>query len=252
MKYRGFLALLATMALPLLAACPGPEYPRCNNTEDCNKDGHSGVCVNGMCQECAADGDCKPGFKCQASSCVPAVECNASSDCSAGRVCKNGKCESCTQDAECGPGAVCTGGACQPKPECATDADCGEGRACVEGSCQIVNTSCDIPPVRFEFDSYTLTEGSKSALQQMADCLKGKQAKARVTIEGHADERGSEEYNQALGDRRASAVKKFLANLGVEGSRLNTVSYGEERPLDAGHDEGSWARNRRAEFVLAR
>lgn len=252
MNSRAFLALLAIASLAILAGCPGPEYPKCNDTDDCNKDGHSGVCVNGMCQECAADADCKPGFKCQANSCVPAVECSVNADCSGGRVCKDGKCEACTEDAECGPGAVCTGGACQPKAECQTDADCGEGRSCVEGVCQTVSMNCDIPPVRFEFNSYTLTESSKGALQQMADCLKGRQASAKVTIEGHADERGSEEYNQALGDKRAATVKKFLAALGVEASRLNTVSYGEERPLDSGHDEGAWARNRRAEFVLAR
>jgi peptidoglycan-associated lipoprotein len=252
MNSRAFLALLALASLATLAGCPPPAYPKCNGTEDCNKDGHSGVCINGTCQECASTSDCKPGFKCQANACVPAAECSANGDCGSGRVCKNGKCEACTQDAECGPGAVCSGGACQPKPECQADGDCGEGKVCVENHCQVISTSCDIPPVRFEFNAYTLTESSKTALQQMADCLKGKQQKAKVTIEGHADERGSEEYNQALGEKRATAVKKFLTALGVEANRLNTVSYGEERPLDPGHDEGAWAKNRRAEFVLAR
>ncbi|HEY5764974.1 MAG TPA: OmpA family protein, partial [Candidatus Deferrimicrobiaceae bacterium] len=73
---------------------------------------------------------------------------------------------------------------------------------------------------------------------------------AKIQIEGHCDERGTSEYNMALGERRASAASKYLQNLGIAGSRLSTISYGEERPLDPGHNEDAWAKNRRATFVL--
>jgi len=71
-----------------------------------------------------------------------------------------------------------------------------------------------------------------------------------ITIEGHCDERGTNGYNLALGERRAESVKTFLADLGLEQSRLETISYGEERPLDRGHGEADWARNRRAHFLI--
>ena len=73
---------------------------------------------------------------------------------------------------------------------------------------------------------------------------------ARVQIEGHCDERGTIECNMALGDKRANASRNYLAKLGVAKSRMDIISYGEERPADPGHDEGAWSRNRRAQFVL--
>ncbi len=73
---------------------------------------------------------------------------------------------------------------------------------------------------------------------------------SKVVIEGHCDERGTAEYNMALGQRRAQETKKYLVNLGIKESRIKTISYGEERPLDPGHNEDAWAKNRRAHFVV--
>jgi peptidoglycan-associated lipoprotein len=102
--------------------------------------------------------------------------------------------------------------------------------------------------VLFAFDSAVLDETAQGVLRRKAEWLqKGQDA---VVIEGHCDERGSNEYNLALGDRRANAAKKFLVDLGIDAARLETVSYGEEKPLDPGHDEAAWAQNRRAQFVL--
>ena len=101
----------------------------------------------------------------------------------------------------------------------------------------------------FAFDDYTLNAEAQSSLQGLADHLK-KTQNAVVQIEGHCDERGSVEYNLALGERRAQSVKSYLVQLGVDGGRLSTISYGEEKPAMEGHDEGAWAKNRRAEFVL--
>ncbi len=104
--------------------------------------------------------------------------------------------------------------------------------------------------VYFAFDDYTLNGEAQGKLQGLADHLKGAQTTV-VQIEGHCDERGSIEYNLALGERRAQSVKNYLSTLGIEASRLSTISYGEEKPATDGHDESAWAKNRRAEFTLS-
>jgi peptidoglycan-associated lipoprotein len=104
-------------------------------------------------------------------------------------------------------------------------------------------------PVYFDFDSSDLRDDARATLSSSAAWLKARSA-VEVVIEGHCDERGTIEYNLALGQRRANAVRDYLARLGVSGTRLTTTSYGEERPADAGQGEGAWSRNRRAEFNL--
>ena len=103
--------------------------------------------------------------------------------------------------------------------------------------------------VYFAFDDYTLNADAQGNLQALADHLKKAQTSV-VQVEGHCDERGSVEYNLALGERRAQSVKNYLTQLGVDGARLSTISYGEEKPAVEGHDEAAWAKNRRAEFTL--
>jgi peptidoglycan-associated lipoprotein len=102
--------------------------------------------------------------------------------------------------------------------------------------------------VYFEFDQYELSDATRSILRQNADWLRAS-GNYRAVIQGHCDERGTIEYNLALGERRARAVKEYLSSLGLD-NRLRIVSFGEERPYDSGHAESSWAKNRRAEFVL--
>jgi len=101
--------------------------------------------------------------------------------------------------------------------------------------------------VFFGFNEARLTDEARQRLEQNAEYLRRHPA-VRVQVEGHCDERGSTEYNLALGERRALAVKGFLVKLGIEPGRLEIISYGEERPLDPGSGEQAWARNRRAEF----
>ena len=100
----------------------------------------------------------------------------------------------------------------------------------------------------FEFDQARLSERDLRVLAMHAEYLRDF-ANRRVTIGGHCDERGTREYNLALGERRAQAVERYLASAGVRASQIETVSHGEERPADPGHDEQAWARNRRAELV---
>jgi peptidoglycan-associated lipoprotein len=102
--------------------------------------------------------------------------------------------------------------------------------------------------IYFDFDQYNLRDDARRDLDFNAEILK-QNPDAVLVIEGHCDERGTNEYNLALGERRAQAAKDYLSRLGVDASRLSIISYGEERPSAMGHDEGAWSQNRRAEFV---
>jgi len=103
--------------------------------------------------------------------------------------------------------------------------------------------------INFEFDRSRITDAAAVVLQRKAEVLR-KYPNLMVTIEGHADERGSLEYNQALGQRRAESARTYLVNLGLPGAMFRTVSFGEERPIAQGSNESAWAQNRRDEFVL--
>ncbi|MBT0666452.1 peptidoglycan-associated lipoprotein Pal [Geobacter pelophilus] len=103
--------------------------------------------------------------------------------------------------------------------------------------------------IYFDFDSSTLSETARQTLSRTFDVLK-QNPQLKVRVEGHCDERGSDSYNLALGERRARTASHYLNSLGVSDQRLSTVSYGEEKPNDLGHDEASWAKNRRDEFII--
>jgi len=103
--------------------------------------------------------------------------------------------------------------------------------------------------IYFDFDRSELKPDARAVLTKKADWLRSN-SKYKIRIEGHCDERGSTEYNLALGERRANAAWKFLNALGVSGERMSVISYGEERPDDPGHSEQAWGKNRRDEFVL--
>ncbi len=105
--------------------------------------------------------------------------------------------------------------------------------------------------VYFDFDAATLTTAARKALTRNFDLLR-KNPQAAVRIEGSCDERGSDEYNLALGERRAQAAARYLTDLGIAAERLSTISYGREKPADPGHDEAAWAKNRRDEFVVVK
>jgi peptidoglycan-associated lipoprotein len=112
-----------------------------------------------------------------------------------------------------------------------------------------INKNSPFQPIFFAFDSSELDGLGQQALNTNAGILK-KYSTWVITIEGHADERGTAEYNLALGERRAVAARTYLVSLGVPADRLRTVSYGKEFPFDPGHDEGAWKKNRRAQFVV--
>ena len=112
-----------------------------------------------------------------------------------------------------------------------------------------LNRSSPLKPAFFEYDSAELSNAAQAALQENVTVLK-KYGTWTITIEGHCDERGTAEYNLALGERRAAAARTYLVSLGVSADRLRTVSYGKEFPFDPGHDEAAYTKNRRAHFVV--
>lgn len=103
--------------------------------------------------------------------------------------------------------------------------------------------------VFFDFDRYNLRDDSLQIIQRNLQVLKSN-AEMKVMIEGHCDERGTNEYNMALGMRRANTCKSYFIANGIDSSRISVISYGEERPVDSGHSEGAWTKNRRAEFLV--
>ena len=112
-----------------------------------------------------------------------------------------------------------------------------------------LNRNSPLKPVFFALDSSEIDTASKAVLDANAALLK-QNASWVVTVEGHCDERGTAEYNLALGDRRAGAAVAYLRALGIPAARMKTVSYGKEFPFDPGHDDAAWAKNRRAHFVI--
>ena len=105
--------------------------------------------------------------------------------------------------------------------------------------------------IYFDFDKYNIREDQRRALEGNASVL-AREKTVKIMLEGHCDERGTEEYNMGLGQRRADSVQSYLINYGISPSRISTISYGEMRPVDPGHDEKSWTKNRRCEFILSK
>ncbi len=120
-----------------------------------------------------------------------------------------------------------------------------------DGSAPMDLTSASgmLTDVYFDYDKSEIRSDARDALAKNAEWMLANK-NAQIQIEGHCDERGTEEYNLALGERRANAVKDYLASLGVASSRLYTISYGEELPVDPGHTEAAWSKNRRAHFLV--
>lgn len=223
-----------------------PAYPKCDNDGSCNTDGHKGVCIDGTCQECGKDADCQAGFVCRSSTCKPKPECENDSECQNPKVCRGEKCIlECQQDGDCGQGQACKNNRCTVKAECAKDADCAGNGKCVDGACHQPE-ACTLDSIHFAYNESTLDDSAKQTLQKNLECLKAKPGK--VTIAGNCDDRGTEEYNLHLGQRRADAAQKYLIGLGESKKNLKTVSYGKDKPTCSEASESCWGQNRRDDF----
>jgi peptidoglycan-associated lipoprotein len=155
--------------------------------------------------------------------------------------------------------ALCTTG-CRRKPKTSAIGDdniggiAGSGLGAEYGLSSRPEGGLDVLAVKFEnvlfdYDSTQISETQRAKIEAVADFMK-KNARVGALVEGHCDERGSAEYNMALGERRALAVRAYLVGLGIDGAIIQTKSYGEEMPVAPGNDEAAWRLNRRAEFVL--
>ncbi|MDP2345146.1 MAG: OmpA family protein [Deltaproteobacteria bacterium] len=248
---RVLLVVVATLLSGVvLSGCPGKDYPDCESDDHCKKNKEDKAineyCLFGKCQECAKDAQCGADQKCN-----------------------KGRCEkTCSADAQCGEGNICNAGSCT-KAQCKSDAACGTGAKCEAGRCKRDGTAgtggtggtggngtndadlkCELKGrVPFDFNVSDLRPDSRALLDNFAKCMK-KNTGWKLKIEGHADERGTPEFNLSLGESRAKSVRKYLINLGVDENRVGFVSYGEEKPIDAGSSESAWSANRRAELVV--
>jgi peptidoglycan-associated lipoprotein len=190
-------------------------------------------CVNGLCVQCRKNADCSEGEKCDNGSCVAIPGyCSSDADCSGSQVCRDNRCgPECRENADCEDGMECRGGTCKEPQECSTNADCASGEKCEDGSCvkaEQQTTACqDLETVYFDYDSSAIRSSARDKLQDASDCIQ--QEDISVQLAGHTDERGSNEYNIALGERRAQSVSDYLKSLGVSSANISTVSYGEER-----------------------
>lgn len=254
-----------------LAGC-SPDYPKCDNDEQCAEQGE--VCVNGTCQECADDNQCVEKYgddhECVANKCEVKPECRSDGDCAAvgdGLVCRSSKCvPECTADEDCPGGMKCDEQRCVP--ECASDADCTAPEQCIDGACSgpvnasTISGACiptsgggavvELLTIKFDFNDFTIRADSRALLDQNAECLRQAAGLVSVVLEGHADERGTQEYNLALGEKRANAVRNYLRNLGIESEMLETRSLGENQPTCEENSEACYQDNRRVEFVQQR
>ncbi len=260
-------------AVAVGGACKPPKYPKCKKDKHCKVD-LGEKCVDGQCQNCTTNDDCKgkgPGgadwscfeFRCTDPSQIPAggtgslgAPCTATLDCGGGLVCTEGKCATCTDDTQCAPGTCDLGtGTCKSPggggTACQTDDQCAMDEICDNGTCTFSGVNpggpnpCGVDAIFFEFDSPTLTSEAQSQLKGLAECFK--QQNKLVYLEAHADQRGTEEYNILLTDKRGNTVKKFLEDLGVTGTNMQVVSKGD---LEAtGSDESSMQKDRRVEFI---
>lgn len=243
------LVVAATATALLAAGCPGPEYPKCESDDQCksNKDGKSinEYCLFGQCQQCAKDSQCGDGMKCNKGRCDKT--CSADGECGDGSICEASRCvkAQCKSNDACGTGATCDAGRCKR----ATDGTNGTGgTGGTDGS--DANLKCETKArVQFDFNAADLRPDGRAALDTMAKCLK-KNTGWRLTVEGHADERGTPEFNLSLSESRAKSIKKYLTALGVDDNRIKVVSYGEEKPLTSDSSESGWAQNRRGELIV--
>lgn len=215
--------LIVTLAFGgLLAGC-GSSYPTCDTDSEC----HEGeFCVNGQCQQCRETTDCGDGQSCNGGRC-DAIDgyCSSDAECADGETCESNGCVAAMSTAETLPSGDENGG--------------GGGEFASSGDCELESAY-------FGFDASELDSRTRDAMQANVRCMRERDLD-RLHVTGHTDDRGTEAYNMALGDRRARGVKRYLTSLGLSANEISMSSAGEE--WACGTDEASWARDRRVDVT---
>lgn len=247
-----FAAALVIALGALLGACR--SYPECKRDEHCVDYGRgTPYCVERVCRECRDDSQCGFCEQCDGYQCVRTPGCcGDDADCPSPQICRDQRCgPQCLSDADCGDLERCLSGECV-EVECRTDDQCPDGFRCENYSCVEIpdSTPCanrEFRTVYFDFDEHVLRADQVDAMDWNMACFE--RFEGSTDVEGHCDERGTVEYNLALGDRRARTVRNWLEDAGVERARMNKISYGENRPASSGHSESAYRQNRRVEIV---
>lgn len=252
-RHNLFLTAALVLVLgALLGACR--SYPECKRDDHCiDYDRGTPYCVERVCRECRDDSVCGFCEQCDGNSCVPTPGCCADdADCPSPMRCRDNRCgPQCLSDADCGDMERCQSGTCV-EVECFTDEHCPEGFRCENYACErIVDTTpCanrEFRTILFDFDESTLRADQTSAIEWNMACFE--RFEGDVDVEGHCDERGTVEYNLALGDRRARTIRNYFEDAGIERARMNKISYGESRPASSGSTESAYRQNRRVEIT---
>lgn len=263
MKIRGLIAVLAAGFMLSLASGCSPSYPECYEDEDCkasvNNKSYDEYCLNAKCAECRNDTHCSSkkdeSYVCNSGTCQRLNGyCNpdAGINCPSPQKCRDRRCgPECypdSVDVDCPADYICENNRCVPKPECLVDDDCPAGQICKDKHC-VDAPVCQPRLAYFDFDEATIRSDAKQTIEENASCLKSRSDVKSIQVVGHCDERGTEEYNMALGKRRADAVKGVLSNLGVKS--VSSKSRGSLDPVVSGaSSESEHQRNRRAEFLI--
>jgi len=262
LRRKGLGAGAGALFVLLLSGC-GPSYPECYDDETCQEEGKNEYCLNAKCAQCRDDSHCEAKFDrsyvCERGTCSKIAGFCDPPDfpCPAGQKCRDNRCgPECLDSSECpADRPLCENGRCVAPPECTTDADCPAGMVCQNNRC-IKPPECLFRTIYFDFDESAIRNDQKGTLDANSACWKERKEKKgtehKVEITGHCDERGTEEYNLALGKKRAQATEKALSKLGVPGKRLSIKSRGEADPaVPNASSEAEHQKNRRAEFELS-
>jgi peptidoglycan-associated lipoprotein len=242
----GKVTFVGVVVAVLLGCQPG--HPSCVSDVDCHA--HE-FCVARKCQQCRQAADCPLGQRCGDGKCtaIPGY-CRLNAECSNGNLCIENQCRLCGADTECPPDRICHQGACKNAQRCSSDRDCAQNEDCRDSLCIAATTSpspasCKVPSIFFDFNESILTSESRAQLADAVTCLK--ESKVNSKAVGHADPRGTQEFNMALSERRARAVREHLERLGIGSDRIALLPRGS---IDAkGTDEPSWAHDRRVELL---
>lgn len=268
---------LCRLLLPLSLASLGAlsmvgckKYPNCKKDKDCQA-GES--CVGNICQNCKTDAECvdktpagQAPWTCNAFRCGPpgadaagagggeeGDPCTQRTDCLGGLACKQGVCALCAEDLDCAP-ATCNldSGRCSPQNSCTADEDCAMDEICDGGMCIFSGNlgnddggPCGLAAIYFAFDSDDLTPKTTQELDGVAQCIT--EQNTPIYLEAHADDRGTEEYNILLTERRGNMVKRYLGDKGVSADLLQVIAKGDLEA--AGKDESSRSKDRRVQFI---